>query len=137
MLQLRNHLPQDYDTISFTVETAPYHESSPAYPFGGFVLNLNIRTNVHRDAKDHHMCVVIPFGEFIGGELVLLELGLVVPLRSGDIIIFPSVRISHFNLDYSGVRGSVVLHTDSSNTGWTAENNFKDWADVINTGHVV
>jgi hypothetical protein len=53
-------------------------------------------------------------GEHEGGELCLLEPGLVLELRNGDVVIFQSGQISHFNLHYSGVRASVVLNTDAA-----------------------
>lgn len=78
------------------------------------VLNFNACSIAHRDDKDDKICVVFPFGSFIGGELVLYELGLVIKLRPGDILFFDSVNITHFNLKYEGFRGSVVLSTDKA-----------------------
>ena len=102
----------------------PGHASSPCYPFAGFVINLNVSTKVHRDAKDHLICLVLPVGNFIGGELCLVEPGLVLPLRSGDMTIFPSQDISHFNLTYQGARASLVCHTDREGLKWV-EDRFK------------
>lgn len=93
----------------------PAREISPAYPFCGFVLNINGITKVHRDPHDfQHFCVVIVIGEHKGGELCLLEPGLVLELKNGDMAIFQSGQVSHFNLHYSGVRASLVLNTDSA-----------------------
>ena len=83
------------------------------------VINLNAATLAHRDCKDQGLCVVIAIGDFQGGELCLYEPGLVVPLRPGDIIVFPSTRITHFNIHYSGCRASIVLHTDREIDKWT------------------
>ena len=88
------------------------HTSSPCYPFRGFVLNLNVSVKVHRDAKDLLACLVLPISTFTGGELCLVEPGLVIPLRSGDLVVLPSHKISHFNLTYSSKRASLVDHTD-------------------------
>jgi hypothetical protein len=103
---------------------------SPAHPFGGFVLNINVVTGAHRDFKDLKICLVLVIGDHIGGELCLVEPGLVLQLRNGDMAIFPSGRITHFNLHYTGTRASVVLHSDyagkkwgESRNGWT-HNNF-------------
>ena len=45
---------------------------------------------------------------------MVYELGLVFALRFGDIFIFESSNLTHFNLEYTGYRGSLVMHTDSS-----------------------
>ncbi|THH26807.1 hypothetical protein EUX98_g7388 [Antrodiella citrinella] len=63
---LHNHLPEDTKTLSITVESSPFKEFSPAYPFHGFVLNMNICTNIHRDAKDLHLCLVLPL-DYVAG----------------------------------------------------------------------
>lgn len=82
------------------------------------VLNINCSTNIHRDPKDQTLCIVVPFGDFVGGELVLEELGLVLQLTHGDIIAFLSGHVSHFNLHFEGQRGSFVLHSDSHLANW-------------------
>jgi hypothetical protein len=60
----------------------------------------------------------MPFGNWEGGEICLHELGLVIALRPGDILVFPSRNITHFNLHYTGVRGSMVLHSDRQGDNW-------------------
>ena len=40
--------------------------------------------------------------EFEGGSLVMYEQGLVLELRAEDIIVFPLVDTTHFNLKYMG-----------------------------------
>ena len=72
------------------------------YPFQSWVLNLNAATKAHRDKKDCGLCLVIPVGLFEGGELCMVETGLVLEVKSGDIVIFPSPDITHFNLHYKG-----------------------------------
>ena len=116
--QLRALLPEICDEIRMFAEVLPGGTASPAYPFSGFVVNFNVCTKVHRDGKDLAACLVMPIGTFTGGDLVLVEPGLVIPLRSGDVIIFPSCRISHFNLHYIGRRASLVCHTDREGTKW-------------------
>ncbi|TFK78851.1 hypothetical protein K466DRAFT_465040, partial [Polyporus arcularius HHB13444] len=81
-------------------EELPGQERSPSYPFSGFVLNLNACTKVHRDAKDLHACLVMAFGKYWGGELGLVEPGLLVDLQAGDMVVFQSQKVSHFNLLY-------------------------------------
>ena len=66
------------------------------------MLNLNVATKAHRDHKDYLLCLVIPLGEFMGGELCMVETGLVLEIKSGDIVIFPSGDITHYNLHFTG-----------------------------------
>ena len=106
-----------------TAYLLPNHSTSAVHPFLGLVLNFNIASQAHRDAKDDSICVVIPIGEFLGGALCLVELGIVLPLRHGDFTVFPSCDITHFNLHYSGRRCSIVLHTDREMAKWTADRN--------------
>lgn len=93
-------------------DTVPLFDTSAAYPFTGFVFNLNSRSQGHLDGKDWSICIVIPIGEFDRGELVLEELGLVLCLNSGDCIAFRSQLITHYNLDFIGRRVSIACQTD-------------------------
>ena len=81
-------------------------------------------TIAHRDSMDKNICLVFPIGDFQGGDLCLYEPGIRVPLSPGDVLVFPSGNITHFNLGYLGVRHSMVLHTDSAFDGWVDHNNF-------------
>jgi hypothetical protein len=67
--------------------------------------------------------VVIPFGEWTGGELGFVEPGLLFRLRAWDAIIFASCDITHFNLDFQGVRCSLVLHSDKHGDRWVQNKN--------------
>ena len=95
----------------------------PAFPFSGVVVNLCVSTTPHRDHSDTRMCIVIPFGEWEGGDLCLHELGLVIKLSPGDIFVFPSRKITHFNLHFTGTRGSLVLHSDRQGAHWVEDCN--------------
>ena len=99
------------------------NDFSPAYPFGGFVLNINVVTQAHRDAKDFDICLVLVIGQHVGGELCLFEPGLVMPLQEGDMVAFPSGKITHFNLHYEGTRASVILHSDYAGKAWAETRN--------------
>jgi hypothetical protein len=78
---------------------------------------------------DKRICVVMPFGDWEGGELCLYELGLVIKLKPGDIVIFPSCDITHFNLHFTGLRGSLVLHSDKQGDSWVQD--FNGWSAHI------
>lgn len=65
----------------------------PGYPFGSIVLNLNVVTNAHRDAKDLQACLVLVLGDHAGGELCLVEPGIVLPLKSGDLVLSLHARL--------------------------------------------
>ena len=78
---------------------------------------------MHRDQSDKRICVVIPFGDWEGGDICLYELGLVVKLRPGDVLVFPSCHITHFNLHFTGFRGSLVLHSDRQGANWVKDCN--------------
>ncbi|PPQ74329.1 hypothetical protein CVT26_004246 [Gymnopilus dilepis] len=109
----------EYDAYQRLAEyptSLPGNAFSPAYPFGGFVVNLNASTRIHRDHNDaEDICVVIVISEnCIGGGLVIMELGLVIDLENGDSVIFRSSQLTHLNLHFRGVRASLVFHTDKA-----------------------
>ncbi|KAI1788744.1 fungal-specific transcription factor domain-containing protein [Ganoderma leucocontextum] len=60
--KLKVHLGDLYDEIACYAEELPGRVTSPAHPFAGFVLNLNIAAKVHRDVKDNKACLVLPIG---------------------------------------------------------------------------
>ena len=124
-MQLREKLPDQYNTIRLFAEVLPGKEASPAFPFSGFAVNINVVTRAHRDVKDETLCVVLVVGSFDGGELVLWELGLVLELQNGHAVAFPSMEITHFNLHFKGKRASLVLHTNTSGTNYHKVRN--DW----------
>ena len=107
-------------------EILPGNAHSPVHPFLSLVINLNVATLAHRDSGDKSLCVVMPIGDFSGGDLCLYEPGIVLSLRSGDFVAFPSFQITHFNLHYTGCRASIVLHTDKA---------FKDWSQARRNGY--
>ena len=91
-------------------------------PFTGLVVNINAYTLGHRDSKDFILCILIPIGDFVGGEICLYEPGLVFPVTNGDFFAFNSPRATHFNLPYTGQRASLVLESDIEGLKW-----LKDW----------
>lgn len=105
-------LPETYRQLMDFVDVVPYSDPPPVAPFCSLVLNFNVATGIHRDPQDLEICLVLVISDCVGGELCLLEPGLVLDLRPGDLVIFPSADISHFNLPFIGKRCSVVLNTD-------------------------
>jgi hypothetical protein len=112
------------------VSQLPLHSRSPAHPFGGFVINFDVSTAGHRDNGDDEFCAVITAQKCAGGEICLHEAGFILESCHGDIVIFPSSKITHFNLHFEGIRASLVLHSDKS--GKRCAENFNNWADHVN-----
>jgi hypothetical protein len=122
-------LPDNFQNLSILVEALPLNEWAPAYPFSGIVINVNIATRAHRDQGDAEVCLVITISQCEGGALVLHESGIVVQSSNGDCVGLPSVTQTHYNLDFIGLRASLVLHTDKDLQRW-----FKDmngWVDNL------
>jgi hypothetical protein len=106
------------------VEILPLGYTPPGIIFTGFVVNVGVATDAHIDADiPFGVCVLIVFGNFEGGSLCLYEAGLVFDLKPGSILIFPSARLTHFNLHFSGKRGSAVLHVDREQIYWKIDRN--------------
>ena len=80
---LQKHLPDAFDRLRVFCEILPLNQMPATYPFPGFVLNIQVCTEAHVDANDDTICVVIPFGPYEGGELVLYEAGLVLEIQEG------------------------------------------------------
>lgn len=105
------------------VESLPGQPGSIASPFVSFVLNINVRTQGHRDVGDKSLCLVLPIGQFQGGALALKEPGLVLELENGDFAIFQSDKVTHYNLEYEGLRASFVLQSDRAFERWLTGKN--------------
>jgi hypothetical protein len=117
--------PHIYRKLSFYASVLPGRCQSAAFPWGGFVININVATRVHRDGKDDLGCAVLILGSPEGGELVLYEAGIVLELKNGNLLVFPSWRITHLNLHYKGIRASLVCHSDKSGNGY--QKSFNGW----------
>lgn len=115
--------PEENVVLQVAISCLPNEAESPCAPFAGFVFNINACSAAHRDSKDFTVCAVVPFGDFEGGELVFWELGIVLQLRGADIVTFRSERLTHFNLHYIGMRGSLVFHSDGDLKRWVESKN--------------
>ena len=78
---------------------------------------MNVLTLIHLDWNDKDFCIVIPVSDCEGGDLALMELGIVLELNNRDMVIFHSGELS-LNLHYRGKRSSMVLHSDCSGDTW-------------------
>jgi hypothetical protein len=116
-------LPDEYAVLSQYVDILPCNDVSPVYPFTGFVLNINVTTLLHRDPEDEKFCLLLIVSDCEGGELCFLEPGLAFGLKLGDVIAFPSTKLTHFNAHFSGYRNSLVLHSDKHFRRWVEDNN--------------
>jgi hypothetical protein len=79
------------------------------------------QTNIHRDVREsqYGYSCVISCGDFTGGDLILYELGYILEVAPGDVLLFPDSLISHSNEPARGNRKSVVT--------FTQENMFDYW----------
>ena len=121
------HLPDDYAILAHIAESLPGNAMSPVMPFVSLVVNINVRTEAHRDKWDKNLCLALAIGDFSGGRLVLQEQGLVLELQSGDFAVFRSSKITHFNMDYTGRWASLIMQTDIKFDKWT--NGRNGWVD--------
>ncbi|KAK7026565.1 hypothetical protein R3P38DRAFT_2705473 [Favolaschia claudopus] len=122
----KHYLPEQYSELHIYADSLPLCAASPAYPFGGFVINVSGCSWGHRDEGDNILCFVIgaiPPGKCEGGQLCLYELGLSFDIQLGDVIAFPSCDITHFNQHFTGYRATIVLHSDRQSKVWEQKRN--------------
>ncbi|KAF8832091.1 hypothetical protein HHX47_DHR1001115 [Lentinula edodes] len=110
---LRIH-PDMFQEILATADLLPLNDTSPASPFTSIVVNINVGTLAHRDKNDGYACICVTIGNPKGGELGMYEPKLLIETRNGDVVVFFSHKYTHFNLPYSGTRGSIVIHGDKT-----------------------
>ncbi|KAJ8580065.1 hypothetical protein M405DRAFT_891923 [Rhizopogon salebrosus TDB-379] len=104
---MENYLQEEFETLMEVVSVLP----------GNAVLPL-IGTA---------MIDIYVWSYLLGGALCLLENGLVLELHNGDIALFKSSEVMHFNLDYQGARASLVFQTDKEFVAWLKNHN--GWVD--------
>jgi hypothetical protein len=71
-------------------------------------------SSLHRDFKDYGLSCLVPWGEYEGGDLVLVQLGMKVELRPGDAFLFRSCEIVHLIEEPKGSRGVVTLFSHAN-----------------------
>lgn len=100
------------------------------------MINFNVCTKIHRDWTDLKFCVVLVISEnCVGGDLCFSEPGIRLELRNGDMVVFPSHKISHFNMPFVGERASVVFHSDREGKKWADNRNGWDHSEFLNKTH--
>ena len=88
-------LPEHTKILQQWVDILLSNEFSLVFPFSGLAVNVNMATHAHRDWEDLSLCLVLEISDCEKGELCMMEPGLVLCLRSGDAVAFPSHKITH------------------------------------------
>ncbi|KAJ3838575.1 hypothetical protein F5878DRAFT_537242, partial [Lentinula raphanica] len=101
----------------------PLYDAIPGQPFRSLIINLNNATQAHKDEGDNKGCISLVIGDFEGGELCLFEPRLVLEMKNGDFVVFPSNLYTHFNLHFKGLRASLVLHSDKEGESFKQDGN--------------
>ncbi|KAJ8082612.1 hypothetical protein PM082_008467 [Marasmius tenuissimus] len=120
---MRERFPKENGDLVAFISGLPLDAASPVHPYGGVAVNLNAATIVHLDPKDLNLCLVLALHDCSGGELVLEGPGIIIRLKSGDFVVFPSKKHSHYNLDFKGLRVSFAFSTDIAAKQWIKDNN--------------
>jgi hypothetical protein len=99
-------------------------------------INYNIISDYHWDENDNpnSLCFLVALGDFEGGELCFPELEIVVQLKLGQVVAFPSRLLLHGNLKFTkGIRHSVVyfVHNTFFHHLRDFNNVYKDFNDGI------
>src|ERR1700753_2811849 len=97
--------------LKISADVLPKAAPTPCHPFSGYVVNVNVATGTHRDPLDDEICGVFIIGKHKGGELVLYEPGIILELKNGNMVVFRSTDVTHFNLHYTGTRAAIDLNT--------------------------
>ncbi|UZO15186.1 uncharacterized protein OCT59_006619 [Rhizophagus irregularis] len=68
--------------------------------FPTIAINFNVISNYHWDSNDdpNGLCFLVALGDFEGGELCFPQLQILVKLKPGQIVAFPSYLLLHGNL---------------------------------------
>ena len=73
-------------------------------------------TEIHRDVKESqygYSCIV-SCGNYTGGDLILYDLGHILEIVPGDLLLFPDSLIHHSNEPAIGTRKSLVTFTQEN-----------------------
>jgi len=138
-LYLKDHLFHLITKLSFTVSSLIQNQFPKLYEnfndinlsnietslslFKSFVINFNVEkddnnsirqgaVDVHKDNNDvlYAFCVIVVFGNFEGGDLILSEIGISLEIEDGYIVLLRSALLEHFNSKVKGSRWSIVFY---------------------------
>ena len=81
--------------------------------FHGLALLHNLQVDAHKDQSDvpNGWVAMVCWDNFSRGYLALLDLGVKLDFKPGDIILFRSRLLEHFVTDFEGERSSMVFFT--------------------------
>ena len=85
--------------------------------FPTIAINFNAISNYHWDSNDNldGLCFLVALGDFKGGKLCFSQLQIVVKLKLGQVVAFPSCLLLHGNLLITkGIRFSIVYFVHRS-----------------------
>ena len=101
------HFPEDAERMKQIPEK---YRLSPESLFTLLIINFTCENmKYHEDGRDDGPCVVVPLGEYEGGELGFSELNTATRLLVGDVAIFRSAEYYHAAMKYVGNRMSLVF----------------------------
>lgn len=107
---IQQHLPEYYERMV----TMKRHWRFP-FSWGLWQMlayNVNMPSKIHKDTFDDKdgICIIIPVGDFLGGDITLNEFNLDFQCLFGDILALSSAKYIHSNQKVSfGYRNSIVL----------------------------
>ena len=117
---IQNQFPELYE--NFNEVNLPSIKTRLTF-FKSFVINFNVgeddngsarqgAVDVHKDKNDvlNAFCVIVVFGKFTGGDLILREIGITLEIESGYIVLLRSALLEHFNSLVIGPRWSIVFY---------------------------
>ncbi|KAL6074266.1 hypothetical protein QOT17_004295 [Balamuthia mandrillaris] len=110
---LKEHFPE---LCSILEGNSAFIADNPISPFATVVVNVDFAVEPHRNKNDYKegLAVVIPLGDFTGGQLFFPEINVTVNTQPGDVVAFRSARLTHSVLPYVGTRHSVILFTQDN-----------------------
>ena len=85
----------------------------------GHAFLINAKANPHKDKGDvkRGWTITYQWGDFSGGEVVFLDLGLKFGQQQGDILMAPASVLTHMVLEHQGDRYSHVWYTKANVMG--------------------
>ncbi|KAJ3098035.1 hypothetical protein HDU96_000164 [Phlyctochytrium bullatum] len=92
----------------------------PGGMFGGMSINYNISTQLHKDADDlpNGWCLILPYGNYSGGDLNMVETGYRLKVAEGELALFRSNLLTHGNEGVRDERLALVFYTCANLYRW-------------------